>query len=117
MKKLISALGVILLFAGCSKEATAPTTPTPPAKIIPDCEKYHTGTLKVENRSKRNLDYDIILDNVNYGRLKVGESRNFTVLAGAHTLDYKYSDHSGYACSGAKPQIIECYSYTFWCEE
>jgi len=105
-------------FLVCSKkDATTPTTPTPPPPVISDCEKYHTGTLKVENRSKRNLDYNIIIDNINYGRLKVNESKNFTLSVGSHTLSFAWADHVGNACGTSWPSIIECQTTWIYCDE
>jgi len=104
-------------FLVCSKkEATTPTSTTPPT-VIPDCQKYHMGTLKVENRSKRSLDYNIIIDNVNYGRLKVGEIRSFEVSVGSHTLAFAWADHVGYACATSWPSIIECQTTWIYCDE
>lgn len=83
----------------------------------PDCQIYHTGTLKVENRSKRSLDYNVIIDNINYGRLKVGEIRYFQVSVGTHSLAFAWADHAGYACGTGYPSIIECQTSWFYCDQ
>jgi len=57
MKKLLagSLLGSCVLFLSlifyfaCNNGT--PTTPTPAPPPIPDCQKYHTGVLRVQNRS------------------------------------------------------------------
>lgn len=117
---LIFFFMAMMLFIVCSKNATTPTTPTtptPPPKVTPDCEKYHTGTLKVENRSKRNLDYNVIIDNINYGRLKVGEIKNFELSVGSHSLGFAWADHAGNACSTSWPSIIECQTNWIYCDQ
>jgi hypothetical protein len=122
MKKLLArgflVLCVLLLslifYFACNN--STPTTPTTTQPSIPDCQKYHTGVLRVQNKSARGLDYDIIIDNINYGRLVVGASRDFTLNAGSHILDFKYSDHESYACQRSYPSIIECQTLTVWCE-
>jgi hypothetical protein len=119
MKKLpilFFFLIAMTFFLCCGKDQpTTPTTPPPPP--IPDCQKYHTGTLKVENRSKRNLDYNVLIDNINYGRLKVGEIRYFEVSVGSHTLAFPWADHDGYACSTSWPSILECQTTWIYCDQ
>lgn len=105
-----------ILFSSCDN--STPTTPTPtptPPPPKPDCEKYHTGVLRVSNNSTRNLDYDIIIDGVNQGRLAVGATKDYTLAAGQHTLDFKYSDHSQYACTTSHPYVTECQTYSIYC--
>jgi len=101
---------VPIIFFSCDN-----STPTTPPTPTPDCEKYHTGILHVSNQSSRGLDYDIIIDGINQGRLTVGASKDFRVAAGSHTLDFKYSDHDSYACSRSYPNVIECQTYSIYC--
>ncbi len=103
---------VSTIFFSCAN--STPTTPTPPP-TVPDCEKYHTGVLHVSNQSSRGLDYDIIIDGVNYGRLTVGAAKDYTLAAGQHSLDFKYSDHNSYACSTSWPYVTECQTTSIYC--
>ena len=83
---------------------------------IPECQKNHTGTLKLENRSQRSLDYNVIIDNIGYGRLKFGETRSFEVSVGTHTIYLSWADHAGYACWG-QPSVIECQTISLYCDQ
>jgi hypothetical protein len=84
-------------------------------KSIPDCEKFHTGTLQLENRSLRSLDYIVVIDGINYGRLKYGETKSYTLSVGKHSLGIPYADHAGVACILSYPTISECQTLRFYC--
>jgi len=81
----------------------------------PDCQKYHTGTLQLENRSSRSLDYNIVIDNINYGRLAHGEKKSYTLSVGNHSLQWPYADHDGNACNISYPTISECQTTSLYC--
>ena len=117
---LIAATTAVLITMAVCKGTPTTTTSTSTTTTtipIPECEKNHTGTLKLENRSQRSLDYNVIIDNINYGRLKVGEIRSFELLTGMHTLDFAWADHVGYACGQSRPQIIECQTTWIYCDQ
>lgn len=107
--------GVLLILVPTIFFSCGNSTPTTPTPATPDCEKYHTGVLRVSNQSSRGLDYDIIIDGVNQGRLTVGATKDYTLAAGQHTLDFKYSDHSSYACLTSWPYITECQTTSIYC--
>jgi hypothetical protein len=83
--------------------------------ILPNCEIYHTGVLHVTNLSSHGLDYNIIVDGVDKGRLKVNASVDFTLPAGPHAVDFKYSDHEGYGCPTSTPTVVQCQTVSIGC--
>ena len=112
---------VLIAMAACKGTPTTPTTTTVTSSsttttTIPDCQKNNTGTLRVENRSSRSLDYNVIIDNINYGRLKVGAYQDFTCLVGMHSLAFYYADHNGIACSGTA-SIFQCQMTWLYCDQ
>jgi hypothetical protein len=113
MKRILGfcflALVIGLVFLACDNLLT-PDTPT-----IPDCQKNHTGILKLENRSSRSLDYNIVIDGINYGRLKSGETKSYTLSIGMHVLEWPYADHAGDGCSVSAPTISECQTTSLYC--
>jgi hypothetical protein len=107
--------GVLLILVPTIFFSCANSTPTTPTPTVPDCEKYHTGVLRVSNQSSRGLDYDVIIDGVNQGRLTVGATKDYTLAAGQNSLDFKYSDHDSYACTKSYPYVTECQTYSIYC--
>jgi hypothetical protein len=103
------------IFFACKEQATTTTNPTPTTPAIPDCQKNHTGTLQMENRSSRSLDYTIVIDGISYGRLAVGEKKSYTLSIGSHLLEIRYADHAGDACSASAPTILECQTTSLYC--
>ena len=133
---LVATTAVLIAMLACDSTPTTPktttstTTSTPSTSTstststsisttttsIPACEKNRTGTLRVENKSTRNLDYNVIIDNINYGRLKVGERREFELLTGMHTLVFAWADHVGNACGGTA-SIYVCEMTWLYCDQ
>jgi len=115
MKRILGFAFLVLLVLGttffsCKMLPTEADQPT-----IPDCQKNHTGTLQLENRSSRGLDYNVLIDGINYGRLKVGEKKSYTLAIGAHVLEWPYADHAGDGCSVSVPTILECQTTSLYC--
>ena len=119
---LVAAITAILIaMAACKSTPTTPTTTTTPltsttTTTIPACQANNTGTLRVENRSSRSLDYNVIIDNINYGRLKVGQMQDFTLYTGTHSLSFTWADHAGTACSGTA-SIYLCQQTWLYCDQ
>ncbi len=112
MKKMLSlGLLVLSLIFAYACEGLLPTDATKR-----DCEKNGTGTLSVTNNSKRSLDYAIVVDGINYGRVAVGAKKEITLSAGVHMLEIRYADHAGDACSVSFPTIIQCQNTGLSCD-
>ena len=104
MKKYLGlvllALGLVVVYA-CDKALT-----TEPAQQ--ECAINHTGTLSLTNNSTRGLDYNAVIDGINYGRVAAGTKKTFTLSIGPHLLEIRYADHAGDACSASMPTVLEC---------
>jgi len=87
-------------------------------ELVPkqECETKNTGTLSITNNSTRGLDYKIVIDGINYGRVKAGSKETFTLTAGPHLLEIRYADHAGDACSASVPTITQCQNTGLSCD-
>lgn len=87
-------------------------------KLLPTqaCETNNTGTLSVTNNSTRGLDYNIVIDGISYGTVKVGSKGTYTLTAGPHLLEIRYAGHSGDACSASVPTVIQCQNTGISCD-
>lgn len=101
---VLLALGLVFIYA-CEK--LLPTQ---------ECETNNTGTLSVANNSTRGLDYNIIIDGINYGTVTVGSKGTFTLPAGPHLLEIRYAGHSGDACSASMPTVLQCQNTGISCD-
>ena len=81
-----------------------------------ECETNNTGTLSVTNNSKRDLDYNIVIDGISYGTVKVGNKGTFTLPAGPHLVEIRYAGHAGDACSASWPTVQKCQNTGISCD-
>jgi len=109
MKRLIFLLG-LSFFLSCGKESSTPTTPT-----IPTCERNNTAVIQFQNRSARNLTYDIIWDGSKAMTLAPNQNGDLTVSAGTHTLLFRVSNTSITACAQSSPNLARCSTQAIAC--
>jgi hypothetical protein len=106
--KGLVGMGVLLAAIGCSSDSGNP--------FIDDCVEKNTSQVSFKNTSSNHY-YDIVWDG---GRivssLAPGQtSENFTVNAGDHVLQFKFSGSNNQACSTAYPDLVQCNSVTWSC--
>lgn len=96
-------------------ESTPTAVPTPTPTAIPDCDRYNTGDVVIENHSL-NSSYDVVLDGMYIGNILPGQSMVKTINAIIkYTLQFKYSGSEELACSEVQLSAVECSRQTVWC--
>ncbi len=108
----ILAVLFILIISGCGEKT--PTAPVPPP--IPDCEKYNTATVQFENRNA-SITVDVYWDKIKRVVLGPGtKSQVYKEAAGVHTLQMFVTNTWLPATQEAKPVLIMCEAYLWWCQ-
>ncbi len=79
------------------------------------CELNRTAQVKFSNRSA-NSTYSILWDGSIITTLSAGVSSElYTVAAGQHTLEFRYSNSSTSSCTPSTPNLAQCSSTEYWC--
>ncbi len=79
------------------------------------CVVNSTAKVQFSNRSA-NSTYSVVWDGSVITTLAAGVTSDlFTVAAGDHTLEFKYSNSNNDACSVSTPNIAQCSSTVYWC--
>lgn len=82
------------------------------------CDTNHTAVVVFENRSASGKTYDILWNGVKVATLKPGEkTRAEAYSTGSHTYVFKKSGTTTSVCTPGYPNLAQCSSYTFWCEQ
>ena len=105
MKQLIGLFILGLIFSGCSSGKRD------------NCEKNQTGEVEFTNNSKTNKTYDIIWDGIMIATIEPGKtSKKFTYAANVpHSLVFKFTNSSSYACDESAPILTQCQENYFSC--
>ncbi len=79
------------------------------------CEVNSTALVQFSNRSA-NSTYSILWDGSIITTLSAGvTSELYTVAAGQHTLEFRYSNSSTSSCTPSTPNLAQCSSTVYWC--
>ena len=79
------------------------------------CAANNTAQVQFSNRSA-NKTYSIIWDGSVMTTISAGvTSSYYTVAAGTHTLEFRYSNSTDDACSISSPVMAQCSSMVYWC--
>lgn len=83
-------------------------------KILP-CVINNTAEVKFSNRSSSST-YTVIWDGSIITTVAAGATSDvFTVAAGQHTLEFRYSNSSTSSCTPSTPNVAQCSSMVYWC--
>lgn len=79
------------------------------------CAANNTASIQFSNRSA-NKTYSVVWDGSVITTLAAGVTSDyFTVAAGQHTLEFRYSNSSTDACTLSTPNVAQCSSTVYWC--
>lgn len=111
MKKLksIFAIGLLIVFfTSCEKLAVEAAGA--------NCEANRTSVVTFENHST-NHTYTIVWNNSEVATLGPGEkSKPRAYAAGHHTYSFINKSNGKYYCQPSYPNLAQCYSYVFYCD-
>lgn len=115
MKKIkpifIIFISLFLMF-GCTKEDLEEF------QAGANCDVNHTAVVVFENRSTSGKTYDILWNNVKIATLAPGKKTKAEAYsAGTHTYVFRKTGTTINACNPGYPNLAQCSSYTFWCEQ
>lgn len=112
MRRLMLSIVVAGMLSACSGNST-PAAPTPPP--VAACVSQNTADVTLVNASPTNLTYDVLIDNISRGTIGPGQSRTFTVTAGAsHTVLSRFTNTSLTACTSTT-SFIQCTTQALTC--
>lgn len=113
MKKLTLITALFFSLLGCKKEDFEEM------QAGANCDVNHTAVVKFENRSTSGTSYDVYWNNVRVkNNLMPGEkSKAEAYSAGNQTYVFKIAGTNQLACQAGYPNLAQCQSYTFWCEQ
>jgi hypothetical protein len=117
LRKIAIIIAIFFFCLGLDncKSQALPTTP-----YIPDCQRFHTGTLTVSNQSKTGQDYEVLIGQKSPGTLlKLGESKSFELAClGSTPIVVQFYDlHGGILCSFWNEWLIECQTLSLSCDK
>ncbi len=81
------------------------------------CFFQNEGTLTIYNESKSGSTYRVEVDNINYGVVGPGQSKDFTVPAGDRIVAIKFDHNGQLACQYAVVNIPLCGSRGLSCDQ
>ena len=81
--------------------------------IFTGCRKYRDGTLSLKNTSTGTVQ-QILIDNVNYGSLDPGKSKDIKLPPGEHVFEMK-GISGGTGCAPASVTIVGGKTEAFQC--
>ena len=82
---------------------------------VKSCVTNNTAEVQFSNRSASST-YSIVWDGSIITTLSPGvTSTSYTVAAGQHTLEFRYSNSSSSSCTPSTPNLAQCSSMVYWC--
>jgi hypothetical protein len=79
------------------------------------CEVNSTALVQFSNRSA-NSTYSVLWDGSIITTLSAGVTSDFfTVAAGQHNLEFRYSNSSTSSCTPSTPNLAQCSATVYWC--
>jgi hypothetical protein len=96
--------------------AACGSTPVIPTPIVEACRTNNTASVRFENRST-NTTMDVVWDGSKLTTVAAGQtSDSYTVAAGiTHTLLFRVTNSSTWACTPSTPTLVQCGSARYWC--
>lgn len=106
MKNVVIGLFLIIasITVACSKSDVGPTPPPP----VPACERNHTGTITVTNKSPDGSARTIHINGVNYGVVTYGNSISAEFAAGTTYLVEFYRSSNGAFIQSGFVTVVQC---------
>lgn len=82
---------------------------------VQSCVVNNTAEVQFSNRSSSST-YTVVWDGSVWTTLAPGvTSSTYTVAAGSHTLEFRYSNSNTAACTASTPVLAQCSSMVYWC--
>lgn len=79
------------------------------------CVINNTAEVQFSNRSSSST-YSVIWDGYIIATIAAGANSSFfTVAAGQHTLEFRYSNSATSSCTPSTPNVAQCSSMVYWC--
>jgi hypothetical protein len=102
----------VISSAGCGTDSSNPLGVTAAA-----CQTNNTADVSFQNNSTTSKSYDVIWDGsrVESNLAPGATSAVHTQAAGSHTLEFHVAGTQTNACSPASPNIAQCSTHTYSC--
>lgn len=106
MARAVWGVPLFLVLLSCAGDS--------PSAPIADCERNHTGDLRLSNTSTRSV-HDVSAGGVWTATLGVGQSVSWTLEPGQHRLDFLFANTTRLACPSVTANLTQCASLAFAC--
>ena len=80
-----------------------------------DCERNHTGDLKLSNTSTRSV-HEVSADGIWTATIGAGQSVSWALEPGQHRLDFLFANTTRAACPSVTANLTQCSSQVFACD-